>query len=357
MRESVFQYNISHPDRNQSNEIKKEIHSSIMQNEYIKTWPDIMKGKKILYVHGFASSGQSGTVTLLRTLLPSATVIAPDIPIHPAEAMDMLHSVCNDEHPDLIIGTSMGGMMAEMLYGYDRITVNPAFQMGDTMASHGMVGKLTFQNPRRDGVQEMVITKAIVKEYRQLTEQCFSQAADDAGRVFGLFGDNDDVVHTLDIFREHYPDAISFHGGHRLVDNVVRSALIPVVRWIDDRQDTRQREIVYIDYDALHDSHGQATPSMRKAIYALLDTYDIRFVAKAPAYDVAYYKDVLGWLSEYVNVPAYGHTIFTNTPETLYGDFYISPTPPASSMATAIKYGSEQFKTWEEVITFFSRLG
>ena len=114
---------------------------------------------------------------------------------------------------------------------------------------------------------------------------------------------------------------------------------------------------MYIDYDALHDSHGQATPSMRKAIYALLDTYDIRFVAKAPAYDVAYYKDVLGWLSEYVNVPAYGHTIFTNTPETLYGDFYISPTPPASSMATAIKYGSEQFKTWEEVITFFSRLG
>ena len=87
-----------------------------MQNEYIKTWPDIMKGKKILSVHGFASSGQSGTVTLLRTLLPSATVIAPDIPIHPAEAMDMLHSVCNDEHPDLIIGTSMGGMMAEMLY-------------------------------------------------------------------------------------------------------------------------------------------------------------------------------------------------------------------------------------------------
>ena len=78
MRESVFMYHISHPDRNQSNEIKKEIHSSIMQNEYIKTWPDIMKGKKILYVHGFASSGQSGTVTLLRTLLPSATVIAPD---------------------------------------------------------------------------------------------------------------------------------------------------------------------------------------------------------------------------------------------------------------------------------------
>ena len=121
--------------------------------EYIKTWPDIMSGKKILYVHGFASRGQSGTVKLLRTVLPSATVIAPDLPIHPTEAMDLLHRTCETEHPDLIIGSSMGGMMAEMLYGYDRILVNPAFRMGDTMGSHGMIGKLTFLNPRQDGVQ------------------------------------------------------------------------------------------------------------------------------------------------------------------------------------------------------------
>jgi hypothetical protein len=73
----------------------KIIHTRKMQkNEYIKTWPDIMKGKKILYVHGFASSGQSGTVTLLRTILPSATVVAPDLPIHPHEALELLQSIC-----------------------------------------------------------------------------------------------------------------------------------------------------------------------------------------------------------------------------------------------------------------------
>ena len=52
--------------------------------------PDIMSGKKILYLHGFASSGQNGTVKTMGTLLPSAEIIAPDIPVEPVEAMDML---------------------------------------------------------------------------------------------------------------------------------------------------------------------------------------------------------------------------------------------------------------------------
>ena len=53
-----------------------------------------MEGKKIMYVHGFGSSGQSGTVTLLRTLMPAATVIAPDLPLHPAEALEHQWAAC-----------------------------------------------------------------------------------------------------------------------------------------------------------------------------------------------------------------------------------------------------------------------
>ena len=41
---------------------------------------------KLIYFHGFASSGASGTVELLRKMLPSAQVIAPDIPVDPLEA-------------------------------------------------------------------------------------------------------------------------------------------------------------------------------------------------------------------------------------------------------------------------------
>lgn len=326
--------------------------------EYTKTWPELMAGKKILYVHGFASSGQSGTVTLLRIIFPNAVVVAPDLPLHPQEAIDLLHSVCEEEKPDLIIGSSMGGMMAEMLRGYDRILVNPAFQMGDTMGSHGMVGKLTFQNPRRDGVQEMIVTKAIVKEYRELTEQCFesSRVAEDQTRVWGLFGDKDPVVHTRDLFLEHYAQGLTFHGEHRLIDKVVHHALVPVVRWIDDRQENRQRETVYIDFECLHDARMQPTSSMHKAVEALLDDYALHFVASSPTNDTSYYNMVTAWMQEYVTVPAHDHVTFTNRPELLYGDFFISPCPPKDGMATAIEYGSDTFKTWEEIMTYFSRL-
>ena len=47
----------------------------------------------------------------------------------------MLRKMADNEQPNLIIGTSMGGMYTEMLHGFDRILVNPAFAMGDTMSS------------------------------------------------------------------------------------------------------------------------------------------------------------------------------------------------------------------------------
>ena len=126
-----------------------------------------------MYVHGFGSSGQSGTVTLLRTLMPAATVIAPDLPLHPAEALDLLKQTCDAENPHLIIGTSMGGMYTEMLRGFERILINPAFEMGDTMVKHNMVGKQTFQNPRADGIQDFIVTKALVNEYKEITTLLF----------------------------------------------------------------------------------------------------------------------------------------------------------------------------------------
>ena len=59
-----------------------------MENKYQTQFPLLMEGKKIMYVHGFGSSAQSGTVKLLRQLMPNATVVAKDLPIHPEEAMD-----------------------------------------------------------------------------------------------------------------------------------------------------------------------------------------------------------------------------------------------------------------------------
>ncbi len=325
-----------------------------------KTYPDVMAGKTIMYVHGFGSSAQSGTVTRFRTMLPNATTIAYDLPVDPHEAIALLKEKVQEHQPDLIVGTSMGGMYAEQLYGYDRILVNPAFEIADTMGAHGMVGKQTFQNPRQDGVQEFIVTKAMVKEYRAVQEECFSQVTEEEqGRVWGLFGDADPLVHSMPLFRQHYTQAISFHGEHRMDDSIFINSVIPVIRWIDDKQEGRERPVVYISIKALCDKQGRQLSSARKGFRYMLEHYNLYIVAEAPDYDHGYYQRVQEAVKEIINVPAYGHLIFTQQKGLLFGDYLIDPAAAMKDvfMGTHLHFGSDTFKTWEELIEYFSRLG
>ena len=326
------------------------------QNQYIKQFPELFKEKRIMYVHGFGSSGQSGTVSRIREVFPNATVIAPDVPVKPLEAVELLNRVCAQEQPDLIIGTSMGGMYAEQLRGFDRICINPALEIAETMRQHGMTGTQQFQNPRLDGVQEFYVDKALVKEYRDVSERRFEGLDDeDRQHVFGLFGDEDTTVNTYDLFHEHYPTAIRFHGEHRMNDRSFMHAVVPVIRWIDDRQEGRERPIIYIHIDALMDSWRKPLSSSQKTIRTLLENYQLYFVAPAPT-ESQHYADVNAWLYEYVNVPAYSHTVFTNQKGLLYGDYLIAK-EKTDGMATLIQLGSDTFKTWDDIAEYFSRLG
>ena len=317
-----------------------------------------MEGKKIMYVHGFGSSGQSGTVTLLRTLMPAATIIAPDLPLHPAEALELLRQTCDAEKPDLIIGTSMGGMYAEMLRGTDRILINPAFEMGDTMVKHNMVGKQTFQSPRTDGIQDFIVTKALVNEYKEITTLLFN-GIDEAEqqRVIGLFGDEDTSVDTFDLFAQHYPTAIHFHGGHRLTDKVAMHYLMPLIRQIDDKQTGRQRPIVFIHANTLADSYQKPMPSMHKAYEMLIENYDVYILAPSPTNAPEQITAQLAWVEQYLNAPAFNRVVFSNNANLLYGDYLISRHEHPNFLGSSILFGGNDLKTWDDVIVFFDRLG
>lgn len=326
-----------------------------------KSYPALMAGKKIMYVHGFGSSGQSGTVTRIGGLLPGAEVIAPDLPIHPAEAMELLRRICDTERPDLIIGTSMGGMYAEMLYGFDRILLNPAFRIGDDILKHNMLGKVTFYSPRRDGIKDFMMTKQLQAEYQEISEQCFAGVSDDEQpRVWGLFGLEDPVVHTHDIFASRYRNALRFHGEHRMNDSTLIHSVLPVVRWIDDRQSRRQRNIVYICIEDTMARDGRPMPSVLKAYRRLLESYDVYVVAAAPTNDTDYARRMQEWAFENLGVAAWNRLVHTNRKDLLYGDYLIDGRTEGRSadfMGTRIDFGSDTFKTWDDIIEYFSRLG
>ena len=200
------------------------------------------EGKTILYVHGFASSGQTGTARSLATMLPKARILAPDLPTEPLEVMPLLRSLVEQEQPALIIGTSMGGFFAEQLYGTPRILVNPAFEIAETIRTSPSMGlgRHEFLNPRRDGQKDFLVTKHTIEDFRQASLHSFEQAPADGEIVFGLFGRHDPVVHTQPIFARHYRHAIWFEGEHRLNDSVLIHAIMPIVRRLSDRLEGRQ---------------------------------------------------------------------------------------------------------------------
>ncbi len=191
--------------------------------------------KKIMYVHGFQSSGCSGTVVMLRNILyeTGVRVVAPDVPVSPLEAVDLLRRTAEREQPVLIIGTSMGAMYTEMLHGFPRILVNPSFHMSRTLMFKGMLGKHKFLNKRANGATEFKIDRNTIAEFAKVEEMLFSNI-DDMERelVYGLFGKNDKFVNYQDEFVEHYGKEhfILFDGEHQLNDNVLKKVVLPLVK-------------------------------------------------------------------------------------------------------------------------------
>lgn len=187
---------------------------------------------KIIYFHGFGSSHASGTVELLRLHLPDDEIIAPDIPVDPQEALPYLLQYVEQEAPDLIIGTSMGGMYAQQMRGHRRILVNPAFNMS-TMSRVLHTGEHRFFSGRYDGQKTFRITRDIIQHHNQMERQQFKDIPEaDKPLVWGLFGTRDVAPKNYDTFKKHYlPDhAIRFEGEHQLNDRVVKQVLLPLIK-------------------------------------------------------------------------------------------------------------------------------
>ena len=71
------------------------------------------------------------------------------------------------------------------------------------------------------------------------------------------------------------------------------------------------------------------------------------------------------WVEQFLSAPAWGRIVFTNQRQMLYGDYLITPAAQpkptlqeqSEFMGTQIEWVSDEFKTWEEIIVFFYRLG
>lgn len=187
---------------------------------------------KIIYFHGFASSGATGTAESLRRMLPEVEVISPDIPVDPSEALPFLRALCEQEKPDLIIGTSMGAMYAQQMFGYKKICVNPAFNMS-TLSKVFRTGEHKFLNGRKDSQKTFKITKEIIQKQNMMERQQFKGITPfDRENTYGLFGIHDTTVNCYDLFKKYYTKAQRFDGEHHLNEKALRTAVVPLAKTI-----------------------------------------------------------------------------------------------------------------------------
>ncbi len=192
--------------------------------------------KKILYLHGFSSAGSTGTATNLRNYLYQdygVTVISPDIPVMPKEGLEFIKELVARETPDLIIGTSMGAMYAELLNGYPRICVNPSFHMAKLLTFNHLNKNVEFQNKRENGEVSFKVDRQMVAEFKEIetTLSLKNITSEEKKLVWGIFGKLDPVVNCQSEFTKAYGKSQFklVDGEHNLTQTILKRDVLPII--------------------------------------------------------------------------------------------------------------------------------
>ena len=97
---------------------------------------DNLKLPVMMYVHGFMS-GRNGAKQkqLQKHFKGRFRVIAPELDADPDKSLKLLNKVIEDEKPEIIVGTSLGGWMTVMCESgnAELIIVNPATEPYKTL--------------------------------------------------------------------------------------------------------------------------------------------------------------------------------------------------------------------------------
>ena len=188
---------------------------------------------KILFLHGFFASGQCVPAVALREAFSGkATVITPDLPIHPAAALSLIRELCAVEQPDILVGNSCGSFYAQQvapILGLPALLGNPHFEMSAFLRER--IGDHQYKSPRADGNQAFTIDEHLVREFEEIEATQFDGCAPaSAETVWGLFGDADTLAHFEPLFLEHYKNRFHFPGGHTPTAQETKEWYVPLVQ-------------------------------------------------------------------------------------------------------------------------------
>ena len=195
--------------------------------------------KTILFLHGFFASGSCVPARALHEALDdTCRVLTPDLPLHPLEALAFIRTLCENEHPDLIVGNSCGSFYGQMISVETYIPAllgNPYFMMTEFLEPR--LGEHQYKSSRQDGRQDFLIDQDLISEFRELEQIQFNRCSTEhRDKIWGIFGDNDTLAHFEPMFREHYDKVFHFPGGHTPTAEEVKTWHVPLIKQMLNQQ-------------------------------------------------------------------------------------------------------------------------
>ena len=201
----------------------------------------MQKQIKILFLHGFYASGSCVPALALKEAFNGkATVLTPDLPLHPADAVKFIREICDQEKPDILVGNSCGSFYAQMIspvIGVPALLGNPHFKMSDFLRER--IGNHQYKSPRADGKQDFTIDEQLISEFEEMEKHQFLKEPNGSNvwnkeRVWGLFCEEDTLAHFEPLFLEHYTHSFHFPGGHTPTAEQFKTWYVPLIEKLLD---------------------------------------------------------------------------------------------------------------------------
>lgn len=153
----------------------------------------------MMYVHGFMSGANGAKQQQLQKHFKGRyRIIAPELDADPDKSLAILNQIIEREHPEVIIGTSLGGWMTVMCDSHDAklVIVNSSTEPYETLGRWLNQPQQYFCK-RLDGVQTYTLTQEILDKY--LKYDTLGEVKKKLNRLYALCSTRDELIGTRHI--------------------------------------------------------------------------------------------------------------------------------------------------------------
>lgn len=180
-----------------------------------------------IYVHGLASGANAATGKILSKRFSNFNWITTDFGEDLVENVRQLNECVKEQKPQLIVGTSMGGLTLLYADAPDavKIAINPALSIADCVRNTIGLGRHKYFCQRLDGATEFELTEEMCKGYEAYIAAHKPSLGKSSYAVFAihdeLLGDEASVVAQKIVGDCGYKVLVDPESAHRIKPSTI----------------------------------------------------------------------------------------------------------------------------------------